>query len=130
MCFSELASIDNNLPSINVPDTVSNSPLPAFLKLDSQAQCISRKKRGKLNARGSWFVTIIGFHSVRILSIYYTVSYPRPYTLSMTRHLSQFYDRIADNRRLGRVRIAAAENQVWWTVLPPSLYRTSSSVDR
>ena len=33
--------------------------------------------------RGSWFVTIIGFHSVRILSIYYTVSYPCPYTLSM-----------------------------------------------
>ena len=28
---------------------------------------------------------------------------------------------IADNWKLGRVRIAAAENQVWWTVLPPSL---------
>ena len=86
MYFSKLATIDNNLPSTNVPDTVFNSPLPAFLKLDSQTQCISRKKRGKQNARGSWFVTVIGFHSVRILSIYNTVSYPCPYTLLVTGH--------------------------------------------
>ena len=63
----------------------------------------------------------------------YTCAHCRPMIDGLNhffmRHLSLFYNKIADNLRLGRARIAAVENQVWWTVLPPSLYRILSSMD-
>ena len=39
----------------------------------------------------------------------------------ITRHLPRSTTEIADIWRLGRARIAAAANQIWWTLLPPSL---------
>ena len=45
------------------------------------------------------------------------------------RHLSQLHNRNTDKWRLDRVRQAAAANQVWYIALPPSLYKTLSSVD-
>ena len=44
------------------------------------------------------------------------------HTHFFTWHLSLSTTEIADNWRLGRVRIAADENQVLWTVLAPSLF--------
>ena len=39
----------------------------------------------------------------------------------VTRHLPRSTTEVGDTWKLGRVRLAAAANQIWWTVLPPSL---------
>ena len=39
----------------------------------------------------------------------------------VTRHLPRSKTEIADIWKLGRVRLAAAANQIWWTVLPSSI---------